>query len=261
MSDFKRTKLGATLALLGTLFALHPYLTDLRDVGFRVTDVRIEVLHALAVMACLLAVAVHCFALEMVRERPFSLLERLGNSAFALAVLVLPSYGVAAMLAYAGTLLARQLDLPHLEWLTPAVAAGLLSLWLLFAVLIRRRLTRQDQKARFDHLADVETASLRRAQELFADDHYDLAVVEVWRALEARLRRALVARSVRGDLDDWNRLRDAAHQYGLLAKVPLTQLDELRRHWQVAVSTEPLPRQAAEAALATARDVLATIPH
>jgi hypothetical protein len=261
MTDFKRTKLGATLALLGTVFALHPYLTDLRGVGFAVTDVRVEILHALALMACLLAFAVHCFALEMVRERPFSLLERLGNSAFAFAVLVLPSYGVAAGLAYAGALLARQFDLPHLEWLTPAAAAALLSLWLLLAVLIRRRMTRQDQKAGFDHLAEVETASLRRAQDLFADHHYDLSVVEVWRALEARLRRTLVARSVRGDLDDWNRLRDAAHEHGLLAKVPLTQLDELRRHWRVAVSTERLPRAAAEAALATARDVLATIPH
>ena len=76
MTDFKRTKLGATLALLGTLFALHPYLTDLQGVGFAVDDVRLDVLHALGLMACLLAVAVHCFALEMVRERSISALER-----------------------------------------------------------------------------------------------------------------------------------------------------------------------------------------
>jgi hypothetical protein len=261
MTDFKRTKLGATLALLGTLFALHPYLADLQGIGFSVAEVRLQVLHALAVMACLLAVAVHCFALEMVRERTVSVLERLGNSSFALAVLVLPGYGLACGLAYLGAVLARHFDVPHLEWATPAATAGLLALWLLLAVLIRRRLTRRDSQARFEHLAELETTSLRRAQEMFNHDHYDLAVVEVWRALEARLRRALLVRSARGDLDDWGSLRDTAHEHGLLAKVPLTALDELRRHWQVAVSTEPLPRQAAEAALATARDVLATIPH
>ena len=63
------------------------------------------------------------------------------------------------------------------------------------------------------------------------------------------------------DFDNWGQLRDAAHEHGLLAKVPLTALDELRRHWQVAVGTEPLPKPAAEAALATARDILATIPQ
>jgi hypothetical protein len=85
-------------------------------------------------------------------------------------------------------------------------------------------------------------------------------VIEVWRALEARLRRALLTRHVHGQFDDWNKLRDAAHASGLLAKVPLTALDELRRHWQTAVSVEPLPREAAAEALATAKTVLATIP-
>jgi hypothetical protein len=107
---------------------------------------------------------------------------------------------------------------------------------------------------------DAESTALRRAQEMFDQSHYDLSVIEIWRALEARLRRALLLKSVRGHFDDWNALRDAAHEAGVLAKVTLTSLDELRRHWQVAVSVEPLPRSAAEAALASARRILATIP-
>jgi hypothetical protein len=260
MTDFVKTKLQAALALLGMLFALKPYLGDLSEVDFAFMDHHISLLHALAGMAVLLGVAVHCYALEMIRSRPFSLIERLGNSTFALAVLVLPSFGLGYGLTALGGLLAEQFHVPHLAWMTPASAAGLLAVWFIFAALLRRRMMHQDQKAQFERLTETETAALRRAQEMLDHDHYDLSVIEVWRALEARLRRALLLRSVRGDFDDWNKLRDAAHQAGVLSKVPLTALDELRRHWQVAVSVEPLPRPAAENALVTARQLLATIP-
>jgi hypothetical protein len=260
VSDYTKTKLQAALALLGTLFALRPFLDDIQHVGFDYLEYHVGLLHTLAGMATLLAIAIHCFALEMIRSRPFSLVERLGNSAFALAVLVLPSFGLGYALTALGGLLAKQFGLPHLAWMTPASAATLLAVWFVLAALVRRRMTHQDRKHQFDVLTETEAAALRRAQEMFDQGHYDLSVIEVWRALEARLRRALLLRSVHGPFDDWNRLRDAAHEAGVLAKVPLTALDELRRHWQTAVSVEPLPRPAAESALATARSLLATIP-
>src|SRR5438874_1821889 len=99
MVDHIKTKLQAALALLGALFALRPYLDELKMVGFAYLDVHLPLLYAIAVMAALLAVAVHCYAIEMIRERPFSLVDRLGNSSFALAVLVTPTYGLGYGLA------------------------------------------------------------------------------------------------------------------------------------------------------------------
>jgi hypothetical protein len=128
------------------------------------------------------------------------------------------------------------------------------------AILIRRRLGRQDRKHQFEMLTDTESASLKRAQEMFTDGHYDLSVIEAWRALEARLRRALVQRHVHGHFEEWNDLRDAAHAAALLAKVPLTALDTLRDHWRTAVGVEPVTREQALEALGTTRSVLATIP-
>src|SRR5262249_59709443 len=89
-------------------------------------------------MAALLGITVHCYALEMIRSRPFSLVERLGNSAFALAVLVLPSFGLGYGLTALGSLLAEFCGLPHLAWVTPASAAGLVAVWLLLAGAGRR---------------------------------------------------------------------------------------------------------------------------
>ncbi|HEY1380997.1 MAG TPA: hypothetical protein VGF55_29625 [Gemmataceae bacterium] len=260
MADFIKTKLQAALALLGMLFALKPFIDEVQNVGFYVLDVRVSLLHALAGMAGLLAVSVHCYALDMLRARPFSLVERLGNTAFALAVLTLPTFGLGWGLTELGRVLADRYALPQLAWATPAGAAGLVVAWLLVALLIRRRLNRQDRNHRFDALTETESGALKRAEEMYCHAHYDLSVIEVWRALEARLRRALLTRHVRGQFDDWNKLRDAAHANGLLAKVPPTALDDLRQHWRTAVSVEPLPREAAAEALATAKTVLATIP-
>src|SRR5437763_13467169 len=143
MADFIKTKLQAALALLGMLFALRPFIDDIQNLGFVVLDVRISLLHVLAGMAGLLAVSVHCYALDMLRARPFSLVERLGNTTFALAVLTLPTFGLAWGLIELGQVMADRYALPQLVWTPPAVAGGLILVWLLLAILIRRRLGRQ----------------------------------------------------------------------------------------------------------------------
>jgi hypothetical protein len=260
MSDFIKTKLQAALALLGMLFALKPFIDDIQNIGFIVLDVRVTLLHALAGMAVLLAIAVHCFALDMLRARPFSMVERLGNTAFGLAILVLPTFLLGYGLTELGRFLATRYNLPQLEWATPAVAAGLVAAWLGLAVLIRLRLGRQDRSHQFHSLTETESAALKRAQEMYDQAHYDLSVIEVWRALEARLRRALLLRKVHGPFDEWNKLRDAAHQAGLLRKVPLTDLEKLRHHWRTAVGVEPVKREEALEALGTTRSILSTIP-
>jgi hypothetical protein len=261
MADYVKTKMQATLALLGAIFALKPFLEDIKGIGFVYLDVSITLVHALSVMAVLLVVAIHCYALDMIRERPFSLVERLGNSSFAFAVLVLPIFGSGYGLTGLSAALAEQYQIPHLAWSGPAAAITVLAGWLLLAVLLRRRLSRQGQQAEFQRLVTAETAALQRAQEMFHHEHYDLSVIELWRAIEARLRRSLLVKSLRGPFDDWNSLREAAHEAGVLSKVPLATLDELRRHWEVAVGVEPLPRQAAESALVSTRRVLSMIPQ
>jgi hypothetical protein len=50
-----------------------------------------------------------------------------------------------------------------------------------------------------------------------------------------------------------------AGRAGILTGKSREQVEEMRRQWNVAVSTEPLTREAAEKALAAARDILSTI--
>ncbi len=260
MTEFTKLKIGFALALLGTLFALHPLLDRWPDLGFVYLGYRLQVAHAYALTSGLLGLCVYLYAVTLLSDRPHSWGERTGNSVYALAVLVLPIYGG----LFLSAALAEEVALSHVAWAAPAVAVGFGSGWIaltqVFAWRIRRRLGEQDRFSKMEQLARQEARSLDQARELFASDHYDLSVVEAWRALEARLRQALLSRRVGTNAEDPQAVIRAAVRKGLLREPTLGLVDAMKRHWLIAVSTEPLPREAAIEALGTVRYVLSTLP-
>jgi hypothetical protein len=267
MTEFTKTKIHFTLALLGTLFALHPFVEKIADrgfwYGFEDWKVELKVFYVYALIAGLLAFTVYCYALAFLSEKPTAWSERVGNYSYALAVMVLPFYGG----LWLADLLAREMEHTELRWavrLAPFVPLALGGVWLLVnavvALWLRKRLGDQDRTAKIERLANEEIAALNRAPELFETKHWDLAVIESWKALEARLRRALLLKGYRNPGETPEEVIDNALRAGLIAGPARPQLQELRKHWHVAIGTEPLSREAAEASLKATRDILSTIP-
>jgi hypothetical protein len=258
MTDFTKTKMHFALALLGTLFALHPFMERIEPWGFDYLGYYLKVFYVYALLAGLFAFTVYCYALALVSERVHGLMERTGNYAYAIAIMVLPLYGG----LYLAHLLAERFEATELNWAAPGVALGVGAAWLLLsqvlAWLLRRRLGEEDITAKVRQWADLEIASLNRAREMFASAHYDLAVIEAWKAIEARLRRVLLVRGIHSG-DTPKKMIDAAARAKLVREPSLGMLQELRKQWNIAVSSEPLTRDAAEAALEAARNILATI--
>ena len=160
--------------------------------------------------------------------------------------------------------LADQVAVSHVAWAAPAVAVGLGLGWVALSQLvawrIRRRLGEQDRASRIAQLARQEVESLNQARELFDGGHYDLSVVEAWRALEARLRQVLLSRRIETRTGGPEAVIHAAVRKGILREPTLGVVAELRRHWMVAVSTEPLSREAAVESLSAVRHVLSVTP-
>jgi hypothetical protein len=259
VTEFAKVKISFALALLGTLFALHPFVERFEGWGFVYLGYEVKVFHAYSLMAGLLALTVYCYALILLHERPHSWLERGGNLLYGLAVLVVPL--TAAL--YGSSLLADRVGHSHLAWAAPAVALGLGIGWLVLSYLaawqIHRRLGTQDRRAKLEELARHEVASVKHARELCGHEHHDLGVIEAWKALEARLRRLLLARGdARADSADVVLARAVRH--GLLAGPTLELVEELRRHWRVAMSTEPIHGEDARKALSAVRHLLAVLP-
>jgi hypothetical protein len=269
MTDFTKTKMHFALALLGTMFAVHPYVERVEHAGFDYLGYPLEVFHAYGLTAALLALAIYCYAMAMMSERPASRIERVGNYFYAISILIFPLFAV----LYGSHLLERWLDesglladwleKAHLAWVGPSLGLALGVFWLVLSQVLawrlRGRLGAQDRVAKVEQLANQEMAALNRAAELQAEQHYDLGVIEGWKALESRLRRVLLLRGLTAP-EGADALIAAASRAGVLREPALKLVQDVRRQWAVAVSTEPLLRESAEKALQEVRDVLSTIP-
>lgn len=260
MTEFTKLKISYALALLGTLFALHPFLDRFADRGFLYLGFDLKIFYAYSLTAGLLSLCVYLYAVTLLNDRPHSWCERTGNSTYALAILVLPVYAG----LFVSAELADRVAVSHVAWAAPAVALGLGVGWVALSQLvawrIRRRLGDQDRASRMAQLAKQEIESLNQAKELFDGGHYDLSVVEGWRALEARLRQVLLGHRVGTTAGGPDAVIHVAAKKGILREPALAVAADLRRHWAVAVSTEPMTREAAVESLSAVRHLLSVIP-
>jgi hypothetical protein len=259
MSDFTKNKIQFALALLGTLFALTPFLTYLEanniPTDFKYLGVTFTLYYAYGLAAGLLAFSVYCYATALVTAQPVTTMERVGNLSYAAAILVLPLYGG----LYLSHWLAEMAGISHLHWVAPTAAGVLVALWLLLAYLLRRGISAQDRVAKIKQLREQEVAALHRSKEMFNANHVDLAVIEAWRGIEARLRRVLLRRKVTSHWDDPHKMIEVAHRHGIVNEEAMQHLDTLRRQWNVAISTEPLTQEAAEKALEAAKKIVSMV--
>lgn len=260
MTEFTKLKISYALALVGTLFALHLFLDRVADRGFLYLGYDLKVLYAYSLTSGLLSLCVYLYAVTLLNDRPHSWCERTGNSVYALAVLVVSIYAG----LYLSAKLAERVAVSHVAWAAPAVAVGLGAGWVALSQLvawrIRRRLGEQDRVSKMAQLAGQEIGSLTQARELYEHEHFDLCVIEACRALEARLRQALLERGVMTDARDPQAVVRLAARKGVLREPVLGVVMDLHRHRAVAVSTEPLSREAAGESLSAVRHVLSVVP-
>src|SRR5262245_47488701 len=94
MTEFTKTKIHFALALLGTLFAVHPYIEQWEHAGFTYLGWNLEIFHAYALTGGLLALSVYFYAMALLSERATTGAERVGNYLYALGLLIFPLYGV-----------------------------------------------------------------------------------------------------------------------------------------------------------------------
>jgi hypothetical protein len=273
VTEFTKIKMHFTLALLGTLFAIHPFVERIEDYGFDfhywpaegTTEYKIwlKIFYVYAAIGGLLAFTVYCYAVSMRTEKQGTWSEKVGNYSYGLAAMILPLYGG----LFLSSILAEQMGQSGWAWavrVAPWVPLTLGALWLIVSQLLawrlRARLGAGDRQAKLEKLAEQEAAALNRAPEMLASNHYDLSVIELWRALQARLKRALLlhGHSVNGDTPE--AVTDAAARSGVLSPEAKKLLQEVRRHWLTAIGTEPVSREAAELSAKAARDILSTIP-
>lgn len=198
MSDFTKFKIGIALALLGVLFTLQPLVKEIEALGFVLLGIQFKLPWFFYGISALLGLSVYLYAVAAVREQPPRWFETAGNVAYACALAVPPFFILlwlsSVAVAVVRSAFAQPLLLHLMSGLLGAASAMTVATLTRF---VARVLANRDRTSRVDQLETAEVFHLDRARQLHTSGHYDLSVLESFRAVEAALSAALEARDVR----------------------------------------------------------------
>lgn len=194
MSEFDKAKIAFALALLATVFTVHPIVAPELGRTFDVAGVSLALRWFYLGFIALLVLSVYCFSWDMLSGRPVSRLRDAGTLLYA-GALVLPLFtgGLAAVGWIAGKILPFAERIADASSLIFSVAAALVAIRKVFEV--RTLIVKLDTEVREARAVAAEASHLNRAEEMLKLGHHDLAAIEAWRAIEVAVSTALFRRT------------------------------------------------------------------
>lgn len=189
MNDFEKAKVGFALALLGTVFTVHPIIAPALGFLLPLPFVDVQLRWLYLAFVGLLVISVYCFALDMVSGLPTSRLRSIGTTLYAIALVIPILAGGLSLLAGLVRWLGENQEAVSAAATVIATAAAFVSGVMAFR--LRRTIVKRDEEAR-ERLAVIEEANhVARAQQMFSLGHLDLAAIDAWRAVEVAVTSAL----------------------------------------------------------------------
>lgn len=189
MKEFIKEKIAFTVALLVALFTISPLVTKFGALGFSLLSYRLTAQHVYYLSLLLLSLAVYCFSWHFLTEKGFRVLQTVGNTMYGLAIVIPPAY----TLLYLFSQLLDVLDLSMISRVGIPIASAVVG----FAVAkltgkVKRRLRAVDDKREAKVASVQEFEALSRANQLLNDGYQDLAILEMFKAIEAALNKTLL---------------------------------------------------------------------
>lgn len=255
MSDFTEQKIAFAVALLAVIFTLAPMIDAAGQAGFVLLGVRLQLRHMFYAVSASLGISVYLYGIQFLTERAIRPLTRAGDILYAIA-LVGPAF---YLMLYCGVRVAELVSslaqsplAGTFTSVTTSVAATLFGYY--FGHRTTGRLEKLERESAVKQLDEQGVVQLHRAEQLFASGHYDLAVVESWRAVESAARRNAIARGYPWDRNWINRMLD--QMSGDLRN----GFDTLRKNRNMAAhNVEATSQKQAQEALAVASKLLAML--
>lgn len=229
MTDFTKAKIGFALALLGVLFAIHPIIRDLGNIGFMFFGLLLEIRIFYYTVALFLSITVYAYAIEFISDRPVTIAQRVGNIVYAIALFVPASYSLLWITSWLAKFAVFVSKSPMAGAITSSlfgVLSGALSALLFNS--FRRKLNSKDRKNRVVQLSLDTGLHINRATEMFKASYYDLSVFEAFRAIETTLQIAVMSKQtwVRGE--GFQNLLDVAIKANVIPQEIGETIEEIR---------------------------------
>ncbi|MEZ8383265.1 hypothetical protein [Vibrio tasmaniensis] len=235
MDDFFKTKVGFTVGLLATIFAIKPLIDQYGDLGFLFFGMDLTIKAAYLLLISVLGLAVYFISLQFASSKHSEWLDRLSNACYSFALIIPPIFslfwGVTILLAQVSKLF---------EQLSPEVLSGVAAfltgyvgknVYLFIAKSIKQKFLDAENKTTKSEILE----SLNRASELNKSGMYDLAVFEASKVVESTLRQLLNDLEPKSKMANMYQLQELASKYSILESDDIELLDEVRRNRNVTV--------------------------
>ncbi len=263
MREFDKLKIGFVLALLGTVFALHPIVSDYRTLGYQILGFNLTIWRVYVVFAVLLSLSVYLYAINIITEKPLSIVLDIGNLIYAISLLLIPTYIVIWLgLLFVDTFvkISNQYEINKLLKLIISALIGVVSGFIGRGVFVR--IVRREKKFAVRQYTSEEADHIKRAEEMLLARHYDLAVIEAARSIEAALRRALFQAGISVKTQGMRVLVDYAIKKGVIPSNSKPLLEEVRIARNNAVhSINPISEQVATNVTDATRRILSMVSY
>jgi hypothetical protein len=168
MSEFTKAMIGFAIALLATLFTIHPIVVSSTAITFTLFSFPIKMAWFYYTAMGLFSASVYLYALAFMSERASTVAERAGNILYACALLVPPVY----LLLFASSFVAQLITqlAPHISsgWSINVITSVLSAILTVFSSrMLSRILNRRDRQSQAEVLDRQEGLRMDRAASTF----------------------------------------------------------------------------------------------
>jgi len=262
MNDFSKIKIPFSLALLAAMFAISPLIQKYGNASYVLFGMIITLNFIYLFFCILLGASVYFYAIGLVGERPFfDFINKVGHITYALALIIPPLFLVLypisiitdfLIIAFKSQLFSRIIEYGGSS-VTGFAAA-------IIGHLIVKAFVARDREEKIDRLSVQENNLLSRAQQLFQQGYYDLAVTESWKAVEVALNKTFETAGLKRRGQSINELLDLARKRELLNTREIDELMRVRHIRNAAVHTERrVTKEEAEIALDVSDKIIAVL--
>lgn len=262
MIGFDKAKVGFVLALLACMFAIHPVVDKFKAWGFDIFgfSLTIDMLYILFVL--LLAFATYLYAVCFITQKPYTTILWLGNTFYAIALIVPPTYLVLFICTEAAEFTASWINQEPVKIVLQCVLGAFASMCSALMVYgLHQLLSARDMNIAISQLEKEEESHILRAAEMQDVGHLYIVVLESFRAIQAALSKLLLNSSV--CVHGWipSAMASAAVKAGIISEEVFEMINKVlvARNRSVHEAQEWLTQDTAKEVLDITRRVLAEL--
>lgn len=240
MTEFSKIKLPFALALLAVMFAINPLINKYGNISYSLFSLPISINFIYIILCSLLAASVYFYAIGLIGEKPiFGAANKIGHITYALALIALPLFILLYPVSLLATIVIKIWHSPALSNTVEYTLSFLMGLMAsIISILIVKAFSQRDKTSKIEYLTNQENHLLARARQFFQQGYFDIAVTEVWKALEVALAKTLIAIGEKRRAQTAQSLLELTKQRELLSNNQIKELMYIRKIRNEAIHTE-----------------------